>query len=103
MPNSNHCCRNPVQSIEKNPYVASPFLEAALLQLNFPAFLRENTWTAAPRGEAIVIRVPTNAIALTDFLTSAKLSSGPVDGMGQRDHIRIGMLSTSQHTCMIQL
>lgn len=56
------------------------FIKAALLQLDFPAFLRQRTRAATPRGEAIAIRVPTNPIAFTSFGTSVNLSGngGPV-------------------------
>jgi hypothetical protein len=68
-----------VRSIENNLHVASLSLKAALLQLDFPAFLRESAWAAAPRSKAIAKRVPTNTIALTGFFTSAELGPG---GMG---------------------
>jgi hypothetical protein len=64
---------------QKNPYVKQLSLKAALLQLNFPAFLRESARAAAPQTKAIAKRGPPNAIALTDFLASAELS--PVGGM----------------------
>ncbi len=47
--------------------------EAALLQLDFPAFLRERTRAATPCGEAIGVNVPTNAIALTSLGASGNL------------------------------
>ena len=53
----------------------SPFTsETVLLQLNFPAFLRDSTRAAAPQREAIANRVSTNAIALTNFLASVNLA-----------------------------
>jgi hypothetical protein len=64
---------------QKNPYVKQLSLKAALLQLNFPAFLRESARAAAPQTKAIAKRGPPNAIAFTDFLASAELS--PVGGM----------------------
>jgi hypothetical protein len=63
-----------------NPCVTSLSLKAALLQLNFPAFLRECARAAAPQSKAITKPGPTNAVALTDFLASAELS--PVGGLG---------------------
>ena len=54
----------------QNPHFTS---ETALLQLNFPAFLRDSTRAAAPQREAIANRVSTNAIALTNFLASVNL------------------------------
>ena len=54
----------------------STFLKAALLQLDFPSFLRERARTAAPRTKAIARRLPTNAIALTDLLANAELKPG---------------------------
>ncbi len=71
-------------------------LETVLLQLNFPAFLRESTRTAAKHLAAVAHRASTNAIAIANLATRANLgSAGGVRGC-------ICILSTSQHTCMIQ-
>ena len=56
--------------------VTTSVIEAALLQLDFPAFLRERTRAATPCGEAIGIKVPTNAIALTSLAASGNLING---------------------------
>ena len=48
-------------------------LETALLQIDFPAFLRERTGVAATRRETIGESVAANVIALTDFFASGKL------------------------------
>jgi hypothetical protein len=53
---------------------------AALLQLDFPAFLREGTRAATPCGEAIGINVPTNVIALTGLGASGNLINGREKG-----------------------
>jgi hypothetical protein len=65
---------------KNNPDFTSLSLKAVLLQLNFPAFLRESARVAPLRSKAIDTYGPTNSIALTDFLASAELS--PVGGMG---------------------
>jgi hypothetical protein len=70
----------PPDRSKKSPSVTSLSLKAALLQLDFPAFLRESARAAAPRTKAIAKCGPTNAIALTDFLASAELK--PVGGIG---------------------
>jgi len=69
---SNHHYHYPLRSIKKYASVTS-LSKAALLQLDFPAFLRESARAAAPQGKAIAKRGPTNGIAFTDFLASAEL------------------------------
>jgi hypothetical protein len=56
--------------------LTTSLFEAALLQLDFPAFLRERTRAATPCGEAIGINVPMNAIALTSLGASGNLING---------------------------
>ena len=56
-----------------NPVNPCSLLETALLQLDFPAFLRERTAVAAPRRETIGASVAANVIALTDFFASGNL------------------------------
>src|SRR5882757_881624 len=70
--------------------------KTALLQLDFPAFLRERTRATKTRGEAIAIRVPTNAIALTSFFATVNLSGA------SRNYI-MAILSNiaSKRTCKI--
>jgi hypothetical protein len=50
--------------------------EAALLQLDFPAFLRERTRAATPCSKTIGVSVPTNVIALTSLGASGNLING---------------------------
>jgi hypothetical protein len=75
------------------------FSKTALLQLDFPAFLRVRTWAATHHGEAVTTLVPTNAVALTNFHTTACLRVA-----GQRGHMRKSQLSGSiaRHTCLVQ-
>ena len=77
-------------------------IETALLQLDFPAFLREGQRPAAKRHNAILRRVSTNAIALTNFGASANLKRpGGIPGLERTLYMAIHLVDT-QHTCMAQ-
>jgi hypothetical protein len=66
-------------------------LETALLQLDFPSFLRERTRAAKKPNETVAIHVPTNAIALASVGASCNL-----DGGSPRELENSGIISTSQ-------
>jgi hypothetical protein len=62
-----------IRQIQINTVNHCSLLETALLQLDFPAFLRERTAVAAESREAIGESVAANVIALTDFFASGNL------------------------------